>query len=686
MRRTQDRVIVGRWLALTLFLALGLSACFGVDEHRRDETLTPAPVTTHSERSPVAPPVTPTQSERVSVTPVAPITHQQLERVATVLRGAGYWNGNVSEASASSLREPLRHFQRDAGLPATGQLDPPTRQKLLADRSSPPASRAGEAAVGLPRSLTSDVSKPLDVLTANPLPPVVQPKKITPPISVTSLPAVPAPSVPSAPKAQDDPPRPAFDWQPGEQVWVMETHECKGVNESWQTLYRGVLQQVANQRVTVKLEARSGLWYDRRASGRSEQGWWCIPTRRLCSESIRFSDANGTFKPGDLANFPAAHALPARFDVAALVAERFQEHCQRRSSAIIQPKQSGFFPEPLRDEIAHLIAYRHFKRPHIADSSSCCTNDHALTQYLSSLDPYSRYLSPEEQTFTQRRDARHVNLGLNLLPFDQRVLAVPIAGGPADRAGLQRPAWVTALNGIKLSLNEVASYAYLGELLPGTLIPLETTEAGHPHVYRLTAADDPRPDLEYQARAEETWIRIHRFSDGQDRELRKLLQRGDNRGKPLVLDLRFCPGGSLYAAVDAASLFLPAELPVVTLVAKETSPRTLQTLSGRLALHVPVAVFVGPLTASAAEIFVRALARHAPEIPIIGLPTTGKCLAQESVALSSVAGLALSVFALEDAGGILCQGAPIQPKFEVAPKALLDDTAYRAALSKALSS
>jgi carboxyl-terminal processing protease len=627
-----------------LIVSLTTSACSGVGGPRA----TPAPVASVPSHAPeptastgapaqtplpeappkVVPPVVPKQA------PVAEVSPEQVQRALSSLRAAGYWNGPSTLATAESLSGPLRRFQADAGLPKTGRLDAETLHRLDADGPSP-----GQ--------------------TAGP--------------SKTQPPGTTKPVAPSSTPGTEDPPLRKFSLRLGEEVWVLESHECKSADESWQTLYRGILRRVVSGYATVELRSRYGLWYDRRASGRSDEAWWCVPTHRYCSERIDFGKANGPFKPGDLASFPTDAVLPARFDVAALVSARFRRSCTESRKSASAAMEKADFPPELSTEIARLIEQHHYKRPTVG---GCCKSRKALQKFLRRLDPYSRYLPASALAFAPTRDAHGVGLGLDLLPLKGRLLAVPLADGPAQRAGLARPVWLQRLNGVVVALDRPETYAYLADLLADTIVPLEVGEDGRTRSLRVQAADYRRPTMGYWEQAATTRIRLHQFRDGDDRRLGELLARAAARGTPLMLDLRFCPGGSLYAAVDAASLFLPPELPVVTLLAEQTPARTLVTLPAGEPLKVPLAVWVSPLTASAAEIFVRALVAHDPSIAVVGAPTAGKCLAQERFDLSDGGVLELSVANLEDARGRACQGIPIFPSHPVPAQALLEDSAY----------
>jgi carboxyl-terminal processing protease len=329
-----------------------------------------------------------------------------------------------------------------------------------------------------------------------------------------------------------------------------------------------------------------------------------------------------------------------------------------------------------QQQIVQLIKQQHYQRPEAISAERCCTDSAQLQTYLATLDPYSRYVTTAQQVMAITQPTERMNLGLQLIPVADQVLAVPLANGPAQAAGLLMPEWLTTINQQRIDVNKPASYGFLAQLTPEQSVTITTHHNGQAHQYPIRASTYQRQHVAYAEQAHQTLIRIHNFVDSDDRRLRQLINQANQRGQPLILDLRFCPGGNLFAAVDAASLLLPADLPVTTLLAQQQSPKTLTTLPGYQPVNIPISVWVSNITASTAEIFVRALAHHAPDIMIIGAPTKGKCLAQQSFSLMNGHRLELSVYALEDAAGLLCQDQPFIPRYRVAPNRLLDDEAY----------
>lgn len=99
----------------------------------------------------------------------------------------------------------------------------------------------------------------------------------------------------------------------------------------------------------------------------------------------------------------------------------------------------------------------------------------------------------------------------------------------------------------------------------------------------------------------------------------------------LRLDLRHCRGGVFEAAVDAAGLFLPEGTPVAR-VLDEDGDESVEIARGAAYLELELELWIGPHTASAAEVFAGALAA-AGRARLVGTATLGKGTLSELVAL-----------------------------------------------------
>jgi len=134
------------------------------------------------------------------------------------------------------------------------------------------------------------------------------------------------------------------------------------------------------------------------------------------------------------------------------------------------------------------------------------------------------------------------------------------------------------------------------------------------------------------ARAEGGVLVAHQVPMAFAAELAQAVAAELARGAGVVrIDLRSCRGGVFDAAVDAAGLFLTPGTPIVRVV-DEDGDETLERARGAAFLELPLELWIGPRTASAAEVFAGALAA-AGRARLVGSTTLGKGSLTELVAL-----------------------------------------------------
>lgn len=314
------------------------------------------------------------------------------------------------------------------------------------------------------------------------------------------------------------------------------------------------------------------------------------------------------------------------------------------------------------DEAARVIARHHLMRP---DPASLAQDTRAaLLASLRRIDPAAQWWQPDVASANRGWTGESiVGIGVSVIQDGDRVLLVPLPDGALARQGFRRPVRLLALAGQAVErLGPDEAQRILGDPAHDPVqVRIEGLEGGPPATLALrrapyTAASAERIDA-YGAPI----LRVHRFVKGSTlRQFRQALQPVLAAGRPVVLDLRFCPGGELFEALDVASLFLPPGVPLATLEDGAGRRIALRSAGTGAPPAGRIAILVGPATASASEILAAVL-REQAGARLIGRPTFGKCLAQSAFPLADGSVLVISTGRVLTGRGLSCEGQGLRP-------------------------
>ena len=262
----------------------------------------------------------------------------------------------------------------------------------------------------------------------------------------------------------------------------------------------------------------------------------------------------------------------------------------------------------------------------------------ALRGLLSSLDPHSQFLDPENYKLIRTEtEGQFGGLGISIgLVENQLTINVPIEGGPAYRAGLLPGDRIVKIDGAgtqKLTLGE-AIRKLRGR--PGGVVKLTVYRPGETKTMEVSVVREmiQVPTItdvgvlsENTTKGEKIgYLRITQFGEKTDHEFDAALAKLEAQGAvALILDLRDNPGGLVDAAVEVVSRFVPKDTLVVALEGRKTTPGRTEYLAKASPRRVklPTVVLVNGNTASAAEIVAGAL-QDLGKAVIVGETTFGK--------------------------------------------------------------
>lgn len=298
----------------------------------------------------------------------------------------------------------------------------------------------------------------------------------------------------------------------------------------------------------------------------------------------------------------------------------------------------------------------------------------ALKAVLSSLDPHSTYMTPDEyhRNFETFARSGFGGIGAELRTGSKGpVVAAVVDGTPSARAGI-KPGWrIETIDGVAALGMSVADAVQRLRGEPGSIAAVTFRDLADQPVQMRLERQVLHFQTVYQRRiGDYGYLRIAAFSQATPADFReaeaKLLATGSLKG--LILDLRNNAGGFVDATVDIAARFLPPGTVVYrTGKSAATAIPIKTTLANPPFTALPLVVLINSATTSAAEILAAALHdnRHAL---LVGLPTFGKGLVQTVFALGGGANGAISLTTMRDytPAGEAIQKVGIMPDLLVA--------------------
>lgn len=275
---------------------------------------------------------------------------------------------------------------------------------------------------------------------------------------------------------------------------------------------------------------------------------------------------------------------------------------------------------------------------------------------LGVLDEYSQVIWPDDvESFQRSTSGSFVGIGvqISLDAMNQLTIVTPLAGTPAQRAGLRANDVIAKVDGVPtvgFTLDQAVN-VITGERGTKVVLTIERSrgegEAREVEAFDVSLVRD-RIALESVRGWKRTgsgpqqwdwfvdderrigYIAISQFQDGTTRDFRRAVRQMQRDGlHGLILDLRFNPGGLLDEAVSLVSQFVEG-VPVVTVEAADGHQVAVErAYTGEAILKsTPVVVLINEGSASASEIVAGALQDYAQrglvDVVLVGQRSFGK--------------------------------------------------------------
>ncbi|KAA9006141.1 S41 family peptidase [Histidinibacterium aquaticum] len=294
----------------------------------------------------------------------------------------------------------------------------------------------------------------------------------------------------------------------------------------------------------------------------------------------------------------------------------------------------------------------------------------AIDGMLTSLDPHSSYLSPDDAADMRvQTRGEFGGLGIEVTQEEGYVKVVaPMDGTPADAAGVLAGDFITAVDGeslLGLTLDEAVEMMRgpVGSELTITIVREEEPEPLQVNLVRdtikLTA-------VRARTESDSVVLRVSTFNDQTYSNLAEGLEEqveaagGMDNINGIVLDLRNNPGGLLDQAIRVSDAFLDEGEIVSTRGRQTTDSDRYQARDGDLAEGKPIVVLINGGSASASEIVAGALQDHRRAI-VVGTQSFGKGSVQTVMPLRGDSAMRLTTARYYTPSGRSIQALGISP-------------------------
>ncbi|MEQ9039141.1 MAG: S41 family peptidase [Silicimonas sp.] len=298
----------------------------------------------------------------------------------------------------------------------------------------------------------------------------------------------------------------------------------------------------------------------------------------------------------------------------------------------------------------------------------------AINGMLTSLDPHSSYLSPDDAADMRvQTRGEFGGLGIEVTQEEGFVKVVsPIDGTPADDAGIEAGDFITHVDGesvLGLTLDEAVDMMR-GPV--GSEIIITVVREGEAEPFDVSIVRDTIKLTAVRSRivGETIVLRLSTFSDQTYPAMREQLNEkvaelgGLENVNGFVLDLRNNPGGLLTQAVRVSDAFLESGEIVSTRGREPQDGDRFNAESGDLAEGKPMVVLINGGSASASEIVAGALQDHRRAI-VVGTKSFGKGSVQTVMPLRGEGAMRLTTARYYTPSGRSIQALGVSPDIVV---------------------
>ncbi len=316
------------------------------------------------------------------------------------------------------------------------------------------------------------------------------------------------------------------------------------------------------------------------------------------------------------------------------------------------------------------LAERHFVDPAALDPAQMAEG--AINGMLASLGDsgHTGYLSPAAAALDREQTTgRFEGIGAYVDVRDGQPLIIePLAGSPAERAGLRAGDRILTIDGDAvrgITIDELRA-RLRGPAGSDVAMTVSRDSEALPRAITVTRAAIRLESVTWAMLPDMVaHVRITRFAEQTGADVREALVAARAAGaRALIIDVRNNPGGLVSQLVAVAGEFVPAGTTVMIEQDRAGASRPYRTSGTGVARDLPLVLLINRNSASAAEILAAAL-RDAGRATLVGEATFGTATVLQPFTLASGAQLRLAIAQWLTPSGAIVRSRGVAPDVQV---------------------
>lgn len=263
----------------------------------------------------------------------------------------------------------------------------------------------------------------------------------------------------------------------------------------------------------------------------------------------------------------------------------------------------------------------------------------AIAAMLNTIDPYTEYLSPEDQKgFETMTSGEYGGIGSYIMERNGAVyISGPYENSPADKVGLKSGDKILEIDTTNMIGKKSSEVSAMLKGPAGSKVKVKIYRPySHDSIqtFELERQKLRLPSVPYYGVINNNtgYIKLNSFMEKSGEEVREALLsfKSNPNVKYVILDLRGNGGGLLESAVEIVNFFVPKGVEVLRTKGKEkSSEKIYKTAKKPIMADIPLAILIDGNSASSSEIVAGAL-QDLDRAVLIGSRSYGKGLVQST--------------------------------------------------------